>query len=119
MLYYDRIDKSKGIYFAKSNNNKECMICYYWFFNHGFKFQAYVCNVCHCQCCVLIKIKYCLKFQSIQSRFSFFFSFLFSIYKIVDSMDNYKSLNINIGTVMKSLEMLKFVPDILKLKKKL
>ena len=23
------------------------MICYYWFFNHGFKFQDYVCNGCH------------------------------------------------------------------------
>ena len=32
-------------------------------------------------------------------------------------MDNYKSLNINIGTVMKNPEMLKFVPDHLKTKK--
>ena len=32
-------------------------------------------------------------------------------------MDIFKSLNINIGTVMKNLEMLKFVPDHLKLKK--
>ena len=23
------------------------MICYYWFFNHGFEFQASVCNGCH------------------------------------------------------------------------
>ena len=23
------------------------MIWYYWFFNHGFKFQDYVCNGCH------------------------------------------------------------------------
>ena len=23
------------------------MICHYWFFNHGFKFQYYVCNGCH------------------------------------------------------------------------
>ena len=23
------------------------MICYYWFFNHGFKFQDSVCNGCH------------------------------------------------------------------------
>ena len=23
------------------------MICHYWFFNHGFKFQDYVCNGCH------------------------------------------------------------------------
>ena len=23
------------------------MICHYWFFNHGFKFQDYECNGCH------------------------------------------------------------------------
>ena len=39
MLYYDRIDISEGIDFAKSNNSKECMICHYWFLNHRFKFQ--------------------------------------------------------------------------------
>ena len=32
-------------------------------------------------------------------------------------MDIYKSLNINIGTVMKNSEMLKFVPDYLKTNK--
>ena len=47
MLYYDRIDISKGINLAKSNNSKECMICHYWFFNRGFKFQDCVCNGCH------------------------------------------------------------------------
>ena len=36
---------------------------------------------------------------------------------MVDSMDIYKSLNICIGTVMKNPEMLKFVPDHLKIKK--
>ena len=47
MLYYDRIDISKGIDLAKSNNSKECMICHYWLFNHELKFQNYVCNGCH------------------------------------------------------------------------
>ena len=47
MLYYDRIDISEGIDLAKSNNIKECMICHYFFFNHGFEFQDYVCNGCH------------------------------------------------------------------------
>ena len=28
MLYYDRIDISEGIDFAKSNNSKKCMICH-------------------------------------------------------------------------------------------
>ena len=47
MLYYDRIDISKGIDLLKSNKSKECMICHNWFFNHGFKFQYYVWNGCH------------------------------------------------------------------------
>ena len=38
MLYYD---------LAKSSNSKECMICHYFFFNHGFEFQYSVCNGCH------------------------------------------------------------------------
>ena len=35
---------------------------------------------------------------------------------MVDSMDIHKSLNISIGTVMKNLEMLEFVPDHLETK---
>ena len=46
----------------------------------------------------------------------FCFTF-FSIYKMVDFMDIYKSLNISFGTVMENLEMLKFVPNHLKTKK--
>ena len=47
MLYYDRIGISKLTDLAKSNNNKECMICHFWFLNDGFKFQISVCNGCH------------------------------------------------------------------------
>ena len=47
MLYYDRTDISKGIYSTKSNISKESMICHFWFFNHGFKFQDSVSNGCH------------------------------------------------------------------------
>ena len=36
---------------------------------------------------------------------------------MVDSIDIFKSLNINIGTVIKNPEILKFVPDHLKTKK--
>ena len=43
----DRIYISQGTDLAKSNNSKECMICHYWFFNHGFEFQDSVCNGCH------------------------------------------------------------------------
>ena len=47
MLYYNRIDMRKGGDLAKSNNSKECIICHYLFFNHGFEFQDYVYNGCH------------------------------------------------------------------------
>ena len=47
MLHYERIDISEGADLAKSNNNKECMICHYFFFNHGFIFLYSVCNGCH------------------------------------------------------------------------
>ena len=47
MLFYDIINVSEGIEIAKSNNSKGCMICHYWLFNHGFKFQDSVCNDCH------------------------------------------------------------------------
>ena len=44
MLYYNRIDLSEGTDAAKS---KECLICNYWYFDPGFKFQKSVCNGCH------------------------------------------------------------------------
>ena len=47
MLYYEIINISKGVDPTKSIRSKECMICYYWFFNHGFKFQDSICNECH------------------------------------------------------------------------
>ena len=47
MIYYNRIDISEVIDLTKSKNSKECMICHYWFFNHGLKFQDSVCNGCH------------------------------------------------------------------------
>ena len=52
VLYYDRIDISK----SKSNNSKECMTCHYWLFNHGFKFQGYICNGCHDLTILLLSI---------------------------------------------------------------
>ena len=48
MLYYDRIDVSKGIDISKINESKEWIICHYWFvLNKGFKFQSYIFNRCH------------------------------------------------------------------------
>ena len=44
---YCRIDISEGIDPTKINKCKACMICHYWFFNHGFKFEDSVCNGCH------------------------------------------------------------------------
>ena len=45
--YYIRINISKGIDLAKNNKSRESMVFHYFFFNHGFKFQDYVCNDCH------------------------------------------------------------------------
>ena len=47
MLQYDKIDIHKRIDVAKSNNSKECRICHYQLFDHGFKFQDSVCSGCH------------------------------------------------------------------------
>ena len=47
MLYYDRIDISERTNPTKSNRNKERIVCYYFFYNHGFKFQDSVCTGCH------------------------------------------------------------------------
>ena len=47
MISYERIDKSEFIDFSKSQESKECMICHYWYFSDGFKYQPYVCNGCH------------------------------------------------------------------------
>ena len=57
MLHYDKIEISKGIDLAKSNNNKECMICHYWFFNHGFQFQdiAIITVKTVDYCCIILK----------------------------------------------------------------
>ena len=46
-----------------------------------------------------------------------FLLFLFSIYKTVDVINVYKSVNITFETVIKNQDMLKFVPDHLKTKK--
>ena len=45
MLHYTRIDLSEGIYITITI--KEYIVCHYWYFNHGFKFQNSVCNGCH------------------------------------------------------------------------
>ena len=46
-MHYNRIDLSEGIDVAKSNNSKACIVCHYWCFYHGFKFQDSGCNGCH------------------------------------------------------------------------
>ena len=42
---------------TKSNSRKECMIWHYWFFNHGFRFQDYVCYGCHDLIILSVNIK--------------------------------------------------------------
>ena len=58
--------------------------------------------------------RYSVTFKSIQDNF---LTFLLSIYKMVYSIDIYKSLSIDTGTVMKNLEIIKFIHDHLKTKK--
>ena len=42
MLYYNRVNINEGTDLAKSSNNKECMICHYFFFSQGqLKFHLY------------------------------------------------------------------------------
>ena len=48
MLYFDRIDVSKGIDVNKTSASKECDVCHYWYFlYYSFKFQPNVCNRCY------------------------------------------------------------------------
>ena len=48
MLYYDRIDLSKGVDVNKTTASKECAVCHYWYFlKYSFKFQSNVCNRCY------------------------------------------------------------------------
>ena len=56
-----------------------------------------------------------LIFQSFKD--SLFLLFLFSMYKMVDTMDIYKSLNTGIKTVMKNPEIIRFVSDHINTKK--
>ena len=46
MIYYSNIGLTKRIDFTKSKNSKGCIVCLYWYFNHGFKFQELVYNYC-------------------------------------------------------------------------
>ena len=48
MLYYHRIDLSKGVDVNKTTASKECTVCHYWYFlKYSFKFQSNVCNRCY------------------------------------------------------------------------
>ena len=47
MLHYGRINVIEEIDPTKSNKSKECRICHFCFFKHGFKFQDSICNGCH------------------------------------------------------------------------
>ena len=47
MLYFDRIDISKGIDINKTSASKECDIFHHWYFlNYSFMFLLNVCNRC-------------------------------------------------------------------------
>ena len=46
MISYERIDCSEGIDLDKRENSVKCLICNYWYFSDGFKYQPYFCNGC-------------------------------------------------------------------------
>ena len=68
-----------------------------------------------CLTIVGIHIKNTLVFSLFKTLF--FFTFLFSIYKMVDIMYIYKYLNISFQTIMNNPEILRFVSNHLKTKK--
>ena len=48
MLYFERINVSKGIDVNRTRESKECDIFLYWYFlNKDFRFQPNVCNRSH------------------------------------------------------------------------
>ena len=47
MTRSNKIGLNKKIDLAKSKNSKECILCQYWYFNNGFKFQQQVCKGYH------------------------------------------------------------------------
>ena len=48
MLEYDRIDISEGVDINKASLSRQCDICHCWYFkNISFKYEPYLCNVCH------------------------------------------------------------------------
>ena len=58
MLYYHRIDVSKGIDVNKTGESKECNICHYWYLlDQGFQFQPDICN--GCQNVLMISMNLC------------------------------------------------------------
>ena len=45
---YNRIDLSEKIDVNKTNLQKQCVICHYWYFKDiSFKYENYLCNGCH------------------------------------------------------------------------
>ena len=42
--YYSNIGLVEGIDLTKIKNSREFIVCHYWYFNHGFKLQKWVCN---------------------------------------------------------------------------
>ena len=46
MLHYDRIYLGEGMMPLKVITVKTCTVCFYWYFNYGFKFQKSVRNGC-------------------------------------------------------------------------
>ena len=48
MIQLHKIEDSKGIDLNKTDKSKECKICYFKYFNNGFKSDSKICNDCDC-----------------------------------------------------------------------
>ena len=47
MLEYDRINAQKGINVNKTDDQRHCIICHYWyFFEINFRFHYNICDGC-------------------------------------------------------------------------
>ena len=64
MIYYIKIGLTKKIDLTKSKNNKECIICHYWHFNHGFIFQKLVCSGCPDFLTLLLPVTRCAGYNT-------------------------------------------------------
>ena len=76
MLTYERIDISDGIDVNKSDESKECTLCYYWYIlDTSFSYGRYLCDGCYnmTQKCNKLKNIVIIRIKKSVSRIFFLF----------------------------------------------